>query len=88
MYISYYIVQCMLARVRYAITVHKYLFPHTQTGHSEQFEQVLFDARPLRLMLKLRRAVKWCRAHPKLTIATITMVFSIPVVALTVFKQN
>ncbi|XP_064383534.1 uncharacterized protein LOC135332129 isoform X2 [Halichondria panicea] len=62
----------------------------TQTGHSEQFEQVLFDARPLRLMLKLHRAVKWCRAHPKLTIATVTTVFSIPVVyiALTVFKQN
>ncbi len=81
------------------IIVHKNLiiiiiiiFPstHTQTGHSEQFEQVLFDARPLRLMLKLHRAVKWCRAHPKLTITTVTTVFSIPVVyiALTVFKQN
>ena len=40
---------------------------HSQTGASEQFEQVLFNVHPMRLTLKIYDTLRWCRAHPRLT---------------------
>ena len=40
---------------------------HSQIGASEQFEQVLFNVRPMRLTLKIYDVLRWCRAHPGLT---------------------
>ena len=43
------------------------IFTIMQMGVSEQFEQVLFNVRPMRLTLKIYDALRWCRSHPGLT---------------------
>ena len=47
--------------------------PYLQTGTAEQFEQVLFNVRPMRLTLKIYDTLRWCRTHPGLTSLTLAL---------------
>jgi len=74
----------LLKRVRVTeLIVHKRQISYTvvtPTGHSEQFEQVLFNTRPLRLLLKASKGLQWLTAHspPASTIVAVAMTLLSP----------
>ena len=51
-----------------------------QTGASEQFEQVLFNVRPMRLTLKIYDALRWCHTNPGLT-ASLSLALPVAIAA-------
>ena len=75
------LIECTRYVDLYDISVLWFVKTHTyiQAGASEQFEQVLFSVRPMRLSLKVYDALIWCKAHPRLT----SVALAIPAAAAT-----
>ena len=47
--------------------LHLFHFVAFQAGGAEQFEQVVFNVRPMRFSLGVYDVLRWCKGHPKLT---------------------
>ena len=47
----------------------------SQTGHTEQFEQVIFNVRPLRIALWVHRSARWMKVNSTVfSVAALTTV--------------
>ena len=58
----------------------------TQTGVTEQFEQVVFSVRPLRVALRVYNVARWLRTHPLSTAVAAAAMVTIPVMVYSYVK--